>query len=191
MLNAPPETKRLPAIAEASVTIDFPPSMAAVDRIIRWLSELCYLSPGDLDVTSRMELAIYELVENTVKYGTDSKVSVKVSVEDTEAGKLLKLSTHNQAAPERLGSAVRILTDLRETADPIAYYDQLILESAPRQGMSGLGLARIRAEAELELDFAVEGNRLSITVAVLVEAKPSRSELPKQPTLSNHGLGEA
>ena len=47
--------------------------------------------------------------------------------------------------------------------DPVVYYDQLIAESAPRSGGSGLGLARIRAEGELDLDFAIDGNELTIS----------------------------
>ena len=48
--------------------------------------------------------------------------------------------------------------------DPVAYYDRLIRSTAPIMGTSGLGLARIRAEAGLDVDCTVEGREVSIVV---------------------------
>jgi hypothetical protein len=81
----------------------------------------------------------------------------------------LRLSTRNRATPEYLRRAIELLTELKCAEDPLAYYDQLVRETAPKRGVSGLGLARIRAEGDLELYFAVEGDELRIWVEVAVD----------------------
>jgi hypothetical protein len=78
----------------------------------------------------------------------------------------LRIETTNSAPQRDIERAVGLLNDLRDADDPVAYYDQLILSVAPvrEPGVSGLGLARIRAEGELELDYRVEGDALTIAV---------------------------
>lgn len=155
---------RGPAIAKAAVFISFSPSQRFIDGIVKWLTDFCHLTMQDLEGVSRMQLAVNELIENVVKYGTNPSVGVEVELESTPEWSVLRLKTRNTAAPERLRDAVRLLTELRDAPDPVAFYDKLVLESAPKQGVSGLGLARIRAEGELELDFEVVGEELCVSV---------------------------
>jgi hypothetical protein len=46
-----------------------------------------------------------------------------------------------------------------------------VLESAPIPGVSGLGLARIRAESDFSMDYSVDGSELSISVQAPVKIK--------------------
>lgn len=156
------------AIARAAVYISFEPSQRFVDQIVGWLTDFCHLTLEDLDVVSRLQLAVHELVENIVKYGSQSPVGVEVELQRTQTASILQLKTKNTATPERLQQAVRLLTDLRDAPDPIAYYDKLVRESAPVEGVSGLGLARIRAEGDLDIDFAVTGDELCVTVQATI-----------------------
>ena len=153
-----------PAIAHASVYLAFEPSQRFVRKIVQWITDFCELSLQDNDVVYRVHMAIHELAENLVKYGTSNSVRLDVEVARVENGSVLRLRTRNSAAPDKLAEAVRILQGLRDADDPVAYYDQLVLASAPKEGVSGLGLARIRAEGDLELDFEVDGNQLCIVV---------------------------
>jgi hypothetical protein len=155
-------------IASASVFLAFEPSQRFVSRIVQWVTDFCHLVLQDMDVVARLHLAVHELVENLVKYGVHASVSLDVELERIGGVSLLRLRTSNCAAPERLAAAVRILEGLRDAKDPVAYYDRLVLESAPLEGVSGLGLARIRAEGDLDLDFKVDGDRLTISVALSI-----------------------
>ena len=156
-----------PSLARASVYLAFEPSQRFVKKIVQWITDFCEMSLQDMDVVYRVHMAIHELAENLVKYGTSSSVRLDVEVERGEGGSVLRLRTTNSASPERLAEAVRILQGLRDADDPVAYYDQLVLASAPKEGVSGLGLARIRAEGDLELDFKVDGDQ----ICIVVEAK--------------------
>lgn len=159
------------AMARAAVFLAFEPSSAFVQRVTRWLTDFCQLTLADLDMVARLRLAVSELVENVVKYGMQPNVSVEVELIERDGAAILRLGTRNRTSPEYLERAARLLSELKQADDPIAYYDALVLDSAPRAGMSGLGLARIRAEGELELDYKVEGDELWIWVEAPVDGR--------------------
>jgi hypothetical protein len=165
------------SVANASVSMGFNPPHSFVQRTITWLTEFCQLTINDLDLVSRMEIAVAELVENVVKYGMTANARVDVALEHRGSVVYLRIETRNAAPPEDIERAVELLTEIRDSKDPVAYYDQLILAVAPvrTKGVSGLGLARIRAEGELELDFRVDGNMLTICVETPIGA----AETPK------------
>jgi hypothetical protein len=133
-------------------------------KIANWIIDFCQMTVGDLETTSRLHMAAHELVENVLKYGTTPEVGLEFELERGDQESYVRLRTRNTAAPEQLEEVTRRVTELRAAADPIAYYDQLIRSTASVMGMSGLGLARIRAEAGLDVDCSVEGREVSIVV---------------------------
>jgi hypothetical protein len=173
------------AMASAAVFLAFEPSSAFVQRVIRWLTDFCQLSLADLELCARLRLAVSELVENVVKYGMQPNVSVEVALIERDGQAVLRLGTRNRASADYLARATELLTALRSAANPVEYYDRLVRESAPRADASGLGLARIRAEGELELHFRVEGDELWIWVEAPVDGSPSshrpNGRLPSDP----------
>lgn len=113
-------------------------------------------------------MAAHELVENVLKYGSSSEVGLEFELERGEGQSFVRLRTRNSAAPERLAEVERLVAELKSAQDPVAYYDRLIRSTAPVIGTSGLGLARIRAEAGLEVDCTVQGPEVSIVVQATV-----------------------
>ena len=166
------------AIARAAVFLAFEPSPAFMQRVIRWLTEFCQLTLADLEMVARLRLAVSELVENVVKYGMQPNVSVEVELIERDGAPLLRLGTRNRTSPEYLERADRLLSQLKSADDPVAFYDALVRESAPRVGVSGLGLARIRAEGELDLDYKIDGDELWIWVEAPIDAR-SAAPRPK------------
>jgi hypothetical protein len=162
------------SMARAAVFLAFEPSPAFMQRVIRWLTDFCQLTLADLEMVARLRLAVSELVENIVKYGMQPNVSVEVELIERDGALLLRLGTRNRTSPEYLERATELLSELKNAKDPIAYYDRLVRESAPKLGVSGLGLARIRAEGEFDLDFKVEGDELTIWVEAPVDKPPTR-----------------
>lgn len=122
------------------------------------------MTVGDMETTARLHLAAHELVENVLRYGSSPQVGLEFAVEQKGNSSVIRLSTTNTAEPEQLEVVARCVGALRDANDPIAYYDQLIRSTAPLLGQSGLGLARIRAEAGLEVDCHVSGPEVCIVV---------------------------
>lgn len=158
-------------IAHASVSMSSPPH-AFVQSVISWLTQLSQLTLHDLDLESRIRIAVTELTENVIKYGRTGSARVDIAIEQRSHEVFLRIETTNRAPQKDIERAVGLLSDIRNAHDPIAFYDQLILSVAPirEPGVSGLGLARIRAEGELELDYRVEGDALTIAVEAPIGA---------------------
>jgi hypothetical protein len=158
-------------IARAALSIVFEPSQPFAEGLIRWLTQFCELTLENVNAASRAQMAVNELVENVVKYGLTPSVEVEVELERLTGGFVLTLRTRNRATPERLATTISLLRALKEAPDPVAYYDKLVVESAPKPDTSGLGLARIRAEGDLEVQYEVQGDELCLSVAATLPSE--------------------
>jgi hypothetical protein len=114
-------------------------------------------------------MVAHELAENTAKYSTGSEVTLEIELEATTGATRVQIRTRNHTSPERLNEVVRRIGELALTEDPAAHYDRLLEESLGQHGVSGLGLARIRAESGLDLACSVEGDALTLTATGEVE----------------------
>ena len=151
------------ARALVSLTLSFQPLANQIGPLRTLLSDLCKPHLADADGLSRLLLAAHELLENIVKYSVGEAAEFHLLLEAKASGLLFRLRTKNRAAPERLADARWRLDALAAAEDPIAHYDELIRESAGRRDVSGLGLARIPAESEMELRYATEQDWLILT----------------------------
>ncbi len=146
-----------------TLELSFFPSEQLVPAISKLVADFCNLVFSDPNVTMRYHMAAQELAENVVKYGDGPVVSLGVQFRHEGGGYLMRLRATNTASPEKLADVRRHVEALKTTPDPEALYDGLILAGAGIEGTSGLGLARIRAEGRLRLDYAIDGNELTIT----------------------------
>jgi len=151
------------ARALVSLTLSFQPHADQIGPLRTLLSDLCKPHLADADGLSRLLLAAHEMLENIVKYSIGEAAEFHLLLEAQASGLLVRLRTKNRAAPERMADARWRLEALANARDPVAHYDQLIRESAGRQDVSGLGLARIPAESEMELRYATEQDWLILT----------------------------
>jgi hypothetical protein len=152
------------AAARTAVSFSLERSHSLAGKIANWLIDFCQMTIEDLETTSRLHMAAHELVENVLKYGQSSEIGLEFELERGDTNSFVRLRTRNTAAPEQLLEVARRVSELKAAADPVAYYDRLIRSTASIVGMSGLGLARIRAEAGLDVDCSVEGGEVSIVV---------------------------
>jgi hypothetical protein len=156
------------AAARTAVSFSLERSHSFAGKIANWIIDFCQMTIDDLETTSRLHMAAHELVENVLKYGSSPEVGLEFELERGVNESIVRLRTRNTAAPEQLREVTRRISELRAAVDPVAYYDQLIRSTAPMNGMSGLGLARIRAEAGLDVDCSVDGREVSIVVQTTV-----------------------
>ena len=144
------------------IRMNFHPDQSLVSAISRLVADFCRVAHCDGDVSSRFYMAAHELAENMAKYSASPSVSLELELTD-DAVPRLTLRTRNQISPERLLELERRLAELESAPDPVELYDRLIEETAPLKGVSGLGLARIRAEG-LDLGYTIAGNELTLIV---------------------------
>jgi anti-sigma regulatory factor (Ser/Thr protein kinase) len=153
-----PQPNAQKALRMSMISLSDEHVVAALSRLV---SDFCLAMVADEDDAWRFQLAAYELAENVVRYSTGPCFRIEVELDES---RVLRVRTTNETSPERLREVDRRIHELTETDDPIALYDRIIREAAPRQDGSGLGLARIRAEGELEIEHSIEGCAVTICV---------------------------
>lgn len=161
-------TREAPSSDE--VTLCFPPRKSYVAPATDFVTCFCSEHTADKATLSRVQLAAHELAENVVKYTANQVCTVRVRSDRSAANGgavSLSITTENAVLPEALGRVDAYLCALEAASNPDHFYDQQIAETAKRATGSGLGLARIRSEAGMEIQHRASSGRLRIT-AVLV-----------------------
>jgi hypothetical protein len=123
----------------------------------------------------RVALAAHELVENAFRHSIDGEVSVALDVTGEGDKHLLTIRIRNRATPEQLEILKTHLDELATAADALDHYLEVMRRSAHRE--SGLGLARVRAEAEMTVSGAFEGDEVCILASTPVRLHPPGTAL--------------
>lgn len=125
---------------------------------------------------SQLSMAAHELMENALVYGPEGSSSFSIAIdpdpEDPANRYLVSIKTRNRADPHQQATVRQRLHALSEAEDPAAYYLGLMAASARCPEGSGLGLARIRVEAQMDLSCVVDGDELEVV---------ARARIPREP----------
>jgi len=151
-----------------------PVSARQIASATRLVGDVFGESIGEADAISRVTLAVHEILENLAKYAAEEAPTLCVELsEDGNAG-LIEIRTRNRATQERIALTEQLLERLIQADDPRETYRDLMARTAVQSEGSGLGLARIRAEAELQFAFEVRADLLEITAFGRVPLQPRR-----------------
>jgi hypothetical protein len=132
----------------------------------------CALDP-DLETGARVHMVAQELAENVLKYSTEGETHLELAIDNGPRGRLVRVTARNRTSAEKMSEVQQRVQELQQARDPIEVYDRLIRETAPRRGVSGLGLARISAEGGFRMTCAVEhGDLVVIALLELAEHAP-------------------
>ena len=129
----------------------------------------CAMDP-DLETGARVHMVAQELAENVLKYSTEGEAYLEIAIDNGPGGRLVRVTARNRTSPDKMTDVQQRVEELRQAQDPIEIYDRLIRETAPRRGVSGLGLARITAEGGFHMTCSVEqGDLVVVATLELVE----------------------
>jgi len=123
--------------------------------------DVCREYLDSLDTTQQLVVAVQELLENLVKYSESGSAELDFELCLLDGEPTVRIGTMNRASALHLTEATRMLERTISAPDPSELFHALVAASGERKG-SGLGLARLRAEAGLALSYAVENDRLRI-----------------------------
>ncbi len=149
----------------------FAPTTRIVSVVRRFVLSLYERILEDSEVSSQLALVTHELLENAVKYNIDDETMLRISVSpqsESLSDMTVTIKTRNRATPENIRSAQRIITRVKEAEDPFLFYQELMMSSVMMPAGSGLGLARIRAETEMTIDFNLDGDWIEIVAQTQV-----------------------
>ena len=127
----------------------------------------------DASLLDRLSVATHELLENAVKYGGDGPTSLLVEIV-TSPQRLLHVEVRNPVAHEHVPALRDLLAEMARIGDPMTFYQARMVRAAKLKEGSGLGLARISFEAEMQLSMTVDDQHVSMAaVAPIVESEVS------------------
>lgn len=148
----------------AFLELRFEPTVALVSTVRRFVSDFYGQLFGDSAIADNLGMATHEMLENVTAYSHDRRSEMTIAARHDGPRVEISIQTKNRATPERLERVRKVLDELVAAPDPDAYYLTLVHRAAKRRdGGSGLGLGRIRAEAEMALDYVIAGDTLTLT----------------------------
>jgi anti-sigma regulatory factor (Ser/Thr protein kinase) len=142
-------------------------SMIAVVR--RTVEDACLRLGGDPELASSLGVAAHELFENAIKYVDDGQVTVDLSLGRVGSKLETTVRTSNTASPDRLRQLAVVGAGIADARERMSYYrDRMIAVASVAEG-SGLGLARILGETNLQLMIAVDGRLACVEASQTTE----------------------
>ncbi len=120
----------------------------------------------DPDASARIALATHELLENTLRHSIDGHAMLHIRVEPANDGcsdgpRRIVIETRNRATAANIAGLNAQAAEM-DAQDANAYLIELMGRCAEREEDGGLGLARIRAEAEMDIAVRTDGDCVSI-----------------------------
>jgi hypothetical protein len=152
--------------------LSFSPNLLIVTEVHEFVLKFCGRVLLNADASTRLGLAAHELLENAVRYAQDGETGLRIDVKGEDGDVVLR--TWNRASSDDLLRLNRLFEEMQSEEDPFAHYLALMHRAVQRKQGSGLGLARIRAEAGMNLSQSVlEGAvHLVATMNLRSEAPP-------------------
>jgi hypothetical protein len=138
------------------------PNPRFVSTVRRFVEEAFDRLIADPDAVFRVSMTAHELLENATKYALSGRALLRFSTRIEADTALVNLSLINETTPAHIQRLRGRIAAICGAADPFAHYQQLMRDGSRRSDESGLGLARIAAEAEMSLGLEVNGGTVAI-----------------------------
>lgn len=154
--------------APAQFELNFRPNVELISLVRRFVSEFYDRVLTDRDAVARLALATHELLENAVKYSIDGATSLTIRVDRSGPQPVVSLQIGNRGDPEHLKSVIDFFKELKDFKNPLDHYQHVMERTLALTEGSGLGLARVRAEGEMNMTYEIDGDRVTIEASTVV-----------------------
>ena len=122
----------------------------------------------DEDAIFRVAMTAHELLENAAKYASDGKARLELTVTPRDEGAIVRVVVTNNSTQEHIGHLGACYAEMNAAKDAMAHYFSLMRLNAKAGALSRLGLARVRAEGEMEIEVDVVGERVKVVASGIV-----------------------
>lgn len=137
------------------------PTWVVIDEIRRFVSKFCLNACPEAGREEQVALAAHELVQNAIANAATPDIEVKLEVDRSH--KRVVVSVSNLARADQIAILRGRLDRAQSHPNALEGYVAAMREDPESRG--GIGLARIRFEAALDLALEVDGERVTIHAA--------------------------
>jgi hypothetical protein len=159
------------------VELSFAPSLALVTIVRRFVITFFDLVLTSPTWSSKLAVTVHELLENACKFSTDRDSYVRIDVHKTPSFSEVTIETRNLASSDNCRTLEALFAEMAAIVDPMTFY-LARMEHSLGSPQSQLGLARVRAEADMALSYRVEGDRVSIVATTRLTDEASEEATP-------------
>lgn len=156
------------ASADAVLFLRMQPSWGVVDDIRHFVETFCASACPEAEREEQLALAVHELVQNAIANAATPDVELRLEVD--RATERVCVSVSNHARADQIEVLRDRLGQTQSHANPLDGY--VAAMRADPESRGGIGLARIRFEAALDLALDVDGERVTIRAAGPLVAPP-------------------
>src|SRR6478609_2974069 len=119
----------------------------------------------DEDAIFRVAMTAHELLENAAKYASDGHARLQLNVTPRGEDAIVRVSVTNSSTPEHISQLGSCYAEMNAATDAMAHYFTLMRRNAKSGATSRLGLARVRAEGEMEIEVDIQGAVVKVTAS--------------------------
>jgi hypothetical protein len=148
-----------PSSAHRLVELRFKPLWLYVDEVREFCGFFARATFEDAEVGERVRLVVHELVENAIRYGDDRELELRL--ERSEGAVVIRVA--NTTSEERAAKLAALFAEMMSSPAAVAYANALQTAVTKPAIESGLGLPRIRAEGQVDLELEMQPGRVCIT----------------------------
>lgn len=145
------------------------PPWVFVDEIRRFVESFCACACPGQQREAQVALAVHELMQNAIPQAGGEDVDLTLQV-DPVANRI-EVAVSNPCSDEQFHDLLARVERLNSEPDALRSYLRAMSE-APSAARGGLGLARVRFEAQLELSVLREGRRVTVLGRGPLDAPP-------------------
>lgn len=167
MMTAIPQ----PSDNRVYLELAFHPTVVLTTAVRRFVFNFYEQLLGDLDSTSRLAMAAQELLENAIKYSSYGATMLRIELDGSEG--IVRIHTSNRSDAEHIAILERLIGEIRAAPDPFVFYQRLLRSTMHDEERSGLGLARIRCEGDMEVELTIDGDVVAVTAWARTDPKVS------------------
>lgn len=141
------------------LTMRMKPPWVFIDELRRFVESFCACACPACDREAQMALAVHELMQNAVPHSHDEEVELTLEVEP-DADRIA-VSVSNRCTEAEFQALYDKIERMNHETDALAHYLKAMRET-PASTRGGLGLARVRFEAQLDLAVTKSMGRLTV-----------------------------
>jgi hypothetical protein len=148
--------------------LTFGPTMVLILVVRRFISDF-YDRLLDHEAGAMVAMATHELLENALKYSAEDRATFSLEVTPEGSKQRVVIRIRNRSSEEHIRPLQALLDSMSRYPDPMEHYIALMRETSKRKEGSGLGLARLRAEAGMDLHLELDGSDVCLTAQCVIE----------------------